>query len=60
VRVKVGAGRVKVEHDDALRVARQTGRQVRDVISLAEERWRHEHRDRGGDAGDDGPEDEAG
>jgi hypothetical protein len=45
VRVKVGAGRVKVEHDDALRVARQTGRQLREVISLAEERWRHEHRD---------------
>jgi uncharacterized protein (TIGR00299 family) protein len=44
VRVKVGAGRVKVEHDDAVRVARQTGREVRDVISLAEERWRHEHR----------------
>jgi pyridinium-3,5-bisthiocarboxylic acid mononucleotide nickel chelatase len=41
VRVKVGAGRVKVEHDDAVRVARQTGRPVRDVISLAEERWRH-------------------
>ena len=44
VRVKVGAGRVKVEHDDAARVARQTGKSVRDVISLAEERWRHEHR----------------
>jgi uncharacterized protein (TIGR00299 family) protein len=41
VRIKVGAGRVKVEHDDALRVARQTGRPVREVISLAEERWRH-------------------
>jgi hypothetical protein len=43
VRVKVGAGRVKVEHDDAHRVAQHTGRTVRDVISLAEERWRHEH-----------------
>jgi pyridinium-3,5-bisthiocarboxylic acid mononucleotide nickel chelatase len=41
VRIKVGAGRVKVEHDDAVRVARHTGRPVRDVISLAEERWRH-------------------
>jgi pyridinium-3,5-bisthiocarboxylic acid mononucleotide nickel chelatase len=41
VRVKVGTGRVKVEHDDAVRVARQTGRAVREVISLAEERWRH-------------------
>jgi hypothetical protein len=58
--VKVGAGRVKVEHDDALRVARRTGRQVRDVISLAEERWRHQQRDRAEEDGDDGPEDEAG
>jgi len=58
VRVKVGAGRVKVEHDDALRVARQTGRQVRDVISLAEERWRHEHRNAGDDTGEDGSDDD--
>lgn len=58
VRVKVGAGRVKVEHDDALRVARQTGRPLRDVISLAEERWRHEHRDAVVESDDD--PDEAG
>jgi uncharacterized protein (DUF111 family) len=44
VRIKVGAGRVKVEHDDAVRVARQTGRELHEVISLAEERWRHEQR----------------
>jgi hypothetical protein len=49
----VGAGRVKVEHDDAVRVARQTGRPVREVISLAEERWRH--RQGRGEAVDDEP-----
>ncbi|MEJ5255630.1 MAG: nickel pincer cofactor biosynthesis protein LarC [Acidimicrobiales bacterium] len=43
VRVKVGAGRVKVEHDDAVRVARRTGRSLREVTSIAEERWRHHH-----------------
>jgi hypothetical protein len=59
VRVKVGAGRVKVEHDDALRVARQTGRQLREVISLAEERWRHEHRGEIVEVSDD-PDGEAG
>lgn len=40
VRVKVSAGRVKVEHDDAARVARLVGRPVREVVSLAEEAWR--------------------
>ncbi len=40
VRVKVGAGRVKVEHDDAVRVARRTGMALRDVISEAEQAWR--------------------
>ncbi len=40
VAVKVGPGRVKVEHDDAMRVARQTGLAVRDVVSLAEEAYR--------------------
>jgi len=43
VRVKVGPGRVKVEHDDAARVAQRTGRPLREVVSLAEERWRHRH-----------------
>lgn len=47
VRVKVGAGRVKVEHDDAARVARRTGRSLREVTSIAEERWRHRHDDGG-------------
>ncbi len=40
VRVKVSAGRVKVEHDDAARAARHIGIPVREVVSLAEEAWR--------------------
>lgn len=40
VRVKVSAGRVKVEHDDAARVAQLAGRPLREVVSLAEEAWR--------------------
>jgi uncharacterized protein (TIGR00299 family) protein len=37
LRVKVSAGRVKVEHDDAARIARRTGMPLREVVSLAEE-----------------------
>jgi uncharacterized protein (DUF111 family) len=40
IRVKVGAGRVKVEHDDAARAARRTGLPLREVVSRAEEAWR--------------------
>ena len=40
VRVKVSAGRVKIEHDDASRAAQRAGLPVREVISLAEEAWR--------------------
>lgn len=40
VRVKVGPGRVKVEHDDAAKAARRTGLPLREVVSLAEEAWR--------------------
>jgi uncharacterized protein (DUF111 family) len=40
VRVKLSAGRVKVEHDDAARVARRTGLPLREVVSLAEEAGR--------------------
>jgi hypothetical protein len=40
IRVKVGAGRVKVEHDDAVLAARHLGRPLREVVSLAEEAWR--------------------
>jgi pyridinium-3,5-bisthiocarboxylic acid mononucleotide nickel chelatase len=43
VRVKVSAGRVKVEHDDAARVARRVGLPLREVISLAEESARRGH-----------------
>src|SRR2546421_8659443 len=40
VRVKVSAGRVKVEHDDAARAARRTGLPLREVLSRAAESWR--------------------
>ncbi len=36
VRVKVGPYRAKVEHDDAVAVARATGRPLQDVVALAE------------------------
>lgn len=36
VRVKVSPGRIKVEHDDAARVARRAGLPLREVLSLAE------------------------
>lgn len=39
IRVKVSAGRVKVEHDDAAALARRSGRPVREVVSLAERAW---------------------
>jgi uncharacterized protein (DUF111 family) len=38
VRVKMSPGRVKVEHDDAARVARRTGLPLREVISRVESR----------------------
>ncbi len=44
VRIKVSAGRVKVEHDDAARAARHIGIPVREVVSLAEEAWRRRER----------------
>jgi uncharacterized protein (TIGR00299 family) protein len=51
VRVKVSPGRVKAEHDDALRVARRIGLPVREVLFRAEETWRRR--------GDDLPPDDA-
>ena len=36
VRVKVSPGRIKVEHDDAARVAERAGLPLREVLSLAE------------------------
>jgi pyridinium-3,5-bisthiocarboxylic acid mononucleotide nickel chelatase len=49
VRVKIGAGRVKVEHDDAARASRRTGLPLREVVSRAEAAWRQRQPD--GDAG---------
>lgn len=49
VRVKVSAGRVKVEHDDAARVAAQRGLSLHEVRRQAEEAWR---RRQGAPAGD--------
>jgi hypothetical protein len=46
VRVKVGPGRVKVEHDDAARVARLVGLPLREVVSRAEQAWRDTVADR--------------
>ena len=43
LRIKVSAGRVKVEHDDAARVAKRTGLPLREVVSLAEEAARRGH-----------------
>ena len=40
VRVKVSAGRVKVEHDDAARAARRSGLPLREVVAKAESAWR--------------------
>jgi uncharacterized protein (DUF111 family) len=42
VRVKVSPGRVKVEHDDAARVAQLRGRPLREVLSLAESEARRQ------------------
>jgi pyridinium-3,5-bisthiocarboxylic acid mononucleotide nickel chelatase len=40
IRVKVGAGRVKVEYDDAARAARRTGLPLREVVARAEDAFR--------------------
>jgi uncharacterized protein (DUF111 family) len=42
VRVKVSPGRLKIEHDDAARVAQLRGRPLREVLSLAETEARRE------------------
>lgn len=42
VGVKVGPHRAKVEHDDAARVATATGLPLAEVVSRAEEAWRHQ------------------
>jgi hypothetical protein len=40
VRLKVASARVKVEYDDAARVAALSGRPLREVMDLAREAWR--------------------
>ncbi len=40
IRVKISPGRVKVEHDDAARVAGKAGLPLREVLSMAEEEGR--------------------
>jgi pyridinium-3,5-bisthiocarboxylic acid mononucleotide nickel chelatase len=50
VRVKIGPGRVKVEHDDAARVAKRSGVPLREVVRRAEEAW-HRNPEPDGDAG---------
>lgn len=40
VRIKVGPGRAKVEHDDAVRAARRLGRTRQEVVDTAEAAWR--------------------
>jgi pyridinium-3,5-bisthiocarboxylic acid mononucleotide nickel chelatase len=40
VRIKVGPGRAKVEHDDAVRVARRTGLSRHEVVQQVEDAWR--------------------
>jgi uncharacterized protein (TIGR00299 family) protein len=42
IRVKVSPGRVKVEHDDAVRAAERLHMPLREVTSRAEEAWRRE------------------
>lgn len=39
VRVKITAGRVKAEHDDAARAARALGLPLREVVRRADEAW---------------------
>jgi pyridinium-3,5-bisthiocarboxylic acid mononucleotide nickel chelatase len=41
IRVKVSPGRAKVEHDDAARAARTLHLPLREVVSRAEQAWRH-------------------
>jgi uncharacterized protein (DUF111 family) len=54
VRVKVAAGRVKAEHDDAAAAARALGLPVREVARRAEQAW-HDHPGDDGTGPDDPP-----
>ncbi|HUQ40150.1 MAG TPA: nickel pincer cofactor biosynthesis protein LarC [Acidimicrobiales bacterium] len=53
MRVKVSPGRVKVEHDDAARMARERGVPLRDAVRRAEEAWHLKGDDTGADTGDE-------
>ena len=59
VRVKVSPGRLKVEHDDAARVARRAGLPLREVVFRAEAEFRR-LQPRATPSGDRGTGDEAG
>ena len=58
VRVKVGPGRAKAEHDDAARVARLTGLPLREVTSRAEAAWHLQRGHLGDDHFHDDPDGE--
>jgi uncharacterized protein (TIGR00299 family) protein len=53
VRVKVSAGRIKVEHEDAARAARRAGLPLREVVARAEAAWRRRQADVPPGQGDD-------
>jgi uncharacterized protein (TIGR00299 family) protein len=55
VRVKVSPGRVKVEHADAVRAARRSGRPLREVLWRAEAGWWARHGRPAGDEDGDTP-----
>jgi pyridinium-3,5-bisthiocarboxylic acid mononucleotide nickel chelatase len=54
VRVKVSPGRVKAEHDDAVRASRRTGVPLREVVRRAEQAWHLAHPPDDGDDGEAG------
>ena len=55
IRVKVGAGRVKAEHDDVAAAARRTGRPLRELGLRAEATWLAEQEQESGVPGGPGP-----
>ena len=54
IRVKVGADRVKAEHDDVAAAARRTGMPLRELALRAEAAWMAEHDNERGDDVEDG------
>jgi hypothetical protein len=53
IRVKVGAGRVKAEHDDVAAAARRSGLPLRELAHRAEAAWMADHDNGQGGDGDD-------